>query len=122
MAQGNRALWAKRVERWKDSGLTLKEFASEVGVNPNTLSHWSWRLGRERRTASGSKVPRRSAKKNPDKKAAASPVEFIEVTPPVVPADSRFEIELRGGRRVFVPACFETEVLGRLVDVLEARA
>jgi len=28
--------WAKRVERWKDSGLTAKEFASEVGINPRS--------------------------------------------------------------------------------------
>lgn len=121
MAQDSRALWAKRVERWKDSGLTLKEFATEIGVNPNTLSHWSWRLGKESRSASSKKPSRSSAKRKPATKPAPDPVQFIEVAPPVIQGDARFEVELRGGRRLFVPACFEAESLGRIVDVLEAR-
>jgi DNA-binding CsgD family transcriptional regulator len=35
-----RAEWAKRVERWKDSGLTAKEFAAELGINPRSLVFW----------------------------------------------------------------------------------
>jgi hypothetical protein len=31
--------WAKRVERWRDSGLTTAEFAAEVGINPKTLTY-----------------------------------------------------------------------------------
>jgi hypothetical protein len=38
--------WAKRVELWKDSGLTAKEFASELGVNPRSLVFWKWQLGK----------------------------------------------------------------------------
>ncbi len=32
-----REQWAKRVERWKDSGLTAKEFAAETGINAQSL-------------------------------------------------------------------------------------
>jgi transposase-like protein len=120
MAQSNRSLWAKRVERWKDSGLTLKEFASEIGVNPNTLSHWNWRLSKESRPAPRKKANRVAPKKKPAKKATADAVQFIEVTPPPAASDVRFEIELRRGRRIFVPASFDAEALRQLVDVLEA--
>lgn len=39
--------WAKRVERWRDSGLTTAEFAAELGINPKTLTYWAWTLKRE---------------------------------------------------------------------------
>jgi hypothetical protein len=42
---GNRASrdeWQKRVDRWKDSGLTAKEFAAETGINAGTLQFWSY--------------------------------------------------------------------------------
>ncbi len=38
MANDACAVWAKRVARWSDSGLSAKEFASETGLNANTLS------------------------------------------------------------------------------------
>lgn len=44
MARDGREVWAKRVERWRESGLTAKEYAAEVGLNPNTLTHWGSRL------------------------------------------------------------------------------
>jgi hypothetical protein len=44
--------WAKRVERWRDSGLTTAEFAAELGINPHSLTYWAWTLKRE---ASGQK-------------------------------------------------------------------
>jgi orotate phosphoribosyltransferase-like protein len=48
----DREEWAKRVERWRDSGLTTEEFAAELGINPKTLTYWAWTLKRE---ASGKK-------------------------------------------------------------------
>jgi transposase-like protein len=44
MGQDPRELWLKRVERWKDSGLSAREFAAEVGINAQTLSYWRWKL------------------------------------------------------------------------------
>jgi hypothetical protein len=37
-ARVEREEWAKRVERWRDSGLTTAEFATELGINPRTLT------------------------------------------------------------------------------------
>ena len=118
-----RALWAKRVERWKDSGLTVKEFAAEIGVNANTLSNWNWKLSKEHSVSAQKqkKSKREPARKKPEKKSAPDPIQFIEVAQPQVASDVRFEIELRRGHRLFVPTCFNADALGRLVDVLEAR-
>ena len=44
-----REQWRKRVERWKDSGLTAQEFAAETGLNFHTLRYWSSRLQGEKR-------------------------------------------------------------------------
>jgi len=44
MSKTTRAEWAKRVERWLDSGLTAREFASELNVSPNVLARWRRKL------------------------------------------------------------------------------
>lgn len=49
MARESREVWTKRVERWRASGLTADEFASEVGIKSNSLRHWSWLLDHEKR-------------------------------------------------------------------------
>jgi orotate phosphoribosyltransferase-like protein len=38
MARTTPTEWAKRVERWRDSGLAAKEFASEINVSAGTLT------------------------------------------------------------------------------------
>lgn len=35
---------AKWVERWKDSGLTAKEFAAEAGLKASALYYWGAQL------------------------------------------------------------------------------
>jgi hypothetical protein len=47
VARADREEWAKVVQRWQDSGLTAREFASEMGLKATTLSYWKWRLKRE---------------------------------------------------------------------------
>ena len=37
-------LWAKRVERQRESDLTVAEYAAEIGVDPMTLQRWAQRL------------------------------------------------------------------------------
>lgn len=68
--------WVKRVERWKDSGLTAREYAMEIGVNVNTLQHWGWKLKAE---AAGEK-PRGAKRRRPSKKRAAKRMTFVELT------------------------------------------
>jgi transposase len=44
VARADRAEWAKRVQRWQESGLTAREFAHKMGLRPASLSFWKWRL------------------------------------------------------------------------------
>src|SRR5437764_7112948 len=42
--RASRDEWLKRVERWKESGPTAKEFADETGINAGTLQFWRYTL------------------------------------------------------------------------------
>jgi hypothetical protein len=112
--------WAKRVERWRDSGLTTAEFAAELGINPKTLTYWAWTLKRE---ASGKK------RVWPSKKAmgartmvgagattAKSGPAFVEL--PRHGSSARFELEVRG-RRLHIPSAFDAQQLRALLEILE---
>jgi hypothetical protein len=81
-------VWAKRVERWRESGLRASEFAAELGVNAGTLAHWKYRLAAEARA----EAPRSMA-------AEQHRVSFVEVKADAEPGgrepragESRFEV------------------------------
>lgn len=107
MERVSRETWAKRVERWMDSGLTAKEFAAESGLNAHTLSYWKWRL-RAKRPAKA----RRSSTA-----LAASPLSFVEVARAATAVEP-FEVELGSGMRVRVPGSFDADALSRMLEVL----
>jgi hypothetical protein len=44
---------------------------------------------------------------------------IVEVRPAAAPPESRFEIELRNGRRLRVPAAFDASALKALLAILE---
>ncbi|WP_437895433.1 IS66 family insertion sequence element accessory protein TnpA [Sorangium sp. So ce124] len=54
--------WRKRVERWRDSGLTAAEFAGELGINPRTLMYWKWLLARDDKASTPALERRQSPK------------------------------------------------------------
>jgi transposase len=120
MSRTNRAEWAKRVERWKDSGLSAKEYAAETGLKASTLSYWRWRLGsnadRERRK-------RKAAGKAREAVAVAGlSGRFVELeaAAPVPAQQPLLELVLSGGLRVRVAAGFDEATLTRLVRAVEA--
>jgi hypothetical protein len=110
-----RGEWAKRVERWRDNGLTTAEFAAELGINPKTLTYWAWTLKRE---ASGknrvwsAKKPAVAAGRVT---ASPSPA-FVEL--PRQGSSARFELEVRG-RRLHIPSAFDEQQLRALLEILE---
>ncbi len=122
MVRASRADWAKRVERWKDSGLTAKEFAAETGLNASTLSYWRWRLGAERRTdkpVDKRQVKTSRAKRRPPKARSKAPT-FVEVTAPTPVADP-LELVMPGELRVRVPVGFDEATLAAVLRVTGAR-
>jgi hypothetical protein len=126
MARGTREVWAKRVQRWVDSGLTAKEFAAEAGINARTLTFWKWRLGAGASRGAGETAtsarfveivaPPATASADATSESRRVPAKG---TPPGAPEP--FEVILRGGYRLLVPVTFDALALRRVVDVLEGR-
>jgi hypothetical protein len=110
-----------RVERWKASGLTAKEFAAETGLKASTLTFWSWKLRRE---ASGQDDQRGAPRRRRAKSATPAPKaagRFVEVTRDVVrTTPAHIEVVLRGGFRIRVPETFDETTLTRVVRAVEA--
>lgn len=114
-ARVGRDEWRKRVQRWKESGLSAKEFAAEVGINAGTLQFWRYKLKRAD-CVPGRRTPRSLS-------AATILPSLVEVRAPLAAApaiDQRFEIELANGRRVRVGRDFDADSLRALVTALEA--
>jgi len=117
MARERRQEWVKRIARWRDSGLTAREFAAEIGINEHTLRHWAWRL---RSDGDGSTAPPTRARPSAD----ANAVRFVEVSAPDIGPQTimALEIILPGGATIRVPSQFDDGVLRRVIAVLEAGA
>ena len=121
MKREGREVWEQRVRRLAESGLTAREFAAELGVNVHTLNAWKWKLGSG---GDGVGAPAESSRSRPE-----SAARFIEVVPSRSmrsPGDAEaapepFELVLRDGVRVRVPARFDAQALRALVAALEAR-
>ena len=111
--RASRDEWRKGVDRWKDSGLTAKEFASETGINAGTLQFWRYKL--RKRGARGTRQRAVGA-------ANSIVSSIVEVRPAIAAEDRRFEIELGNGRQLRVPAIYESSALKGLLAILEATA
>jgi transposase len=109
--RANRDEWRRRVARWAKSGKSAEEFAAAGGFHPATLRHWKYRLRRDEEEGGAARDRRRSARARGD-----WPLVEVLGAPAM---DLRFEVELRGGRRVRVPAQFDVDALRHLLAVLE---
>ncbi len=103
--------WARRVRRWRRSGLTARDFADSIGVNRNTLTYWAWRLEGGRSGGDDGQCRQ---------ELPSTTEAFVELITEGI-ADGRFELELAGNRRLRIPPGFEPGALERLLAVLEAR-
>jgi transposase-like protein len=117
IAAKSAAIWKKRVERWVASGQSCKEYAAHIGVNPNTLAGWRWKL--KRQAAASSAVQDDTAQG-----AAIGRPEFVDVTKQLaaVLANESGLIELEvGGAVVRLRGQVDAEALSKVIGVLEAR-
>ena len=113
--RATRETWVNRVERWKDSGLSAREFASELGISEPALKWWKWKLAAE---ASG--APMQKGKRRRVVETAKPTVTFVEVPRPASRRPS-IEIVLPSRVRVRLRDEFDASVLERVLGVLEAR-
>jgi hypothetical protein len=106
--------WRKRIERWRESGLSAEQFAAELGINAGTLKYWKYRLGKElTRSAAAEPKPRRG-----NAPLVSSLVE-VHAAPMIAP--SSFVLELGHDRRLQIPSHFDGSSLDRLLSLLERR-
>lgn len=138
MGRESREIWEKRVARWRDSGLSAREFAAELGIKAGTLGWWASQL---RRGESGGTAlrPRRRREPahaegdfvTPGAAATTPPVKWLEVVGVeertgqqvrscAAPTPPAFELVI-AGRTIRVPTGFDAEALRRLIAVVEAR-
>ena len=106
--------WSKRVEEWRASGLTAKEFCGKHGLALSGLRNWSYRL----------RAAEKGSKASPVKLVRVTVKRSTEATPPPVAADERpkpaLTLEL-GGARITVPTGFDRPTLRAVLDVLGER-
>jgi len=89
------------------AGLSYRAFARERGIDPQRLSWWARRLGLKRgQTTRGN---------------SADTARFVELVSRPSTACT-IEIELSNHRRVFVPSTIDTDVLARVLEVVEGRS
>ena len=102
-------VWRDRVQRWKESGLTAKEFSQREGITrPGALSWWQHHLKRKGKTASES-AP----------KLQLVRLEARRVRPPREKAAERIEV-VAGRYRVLIGQSFDERTLRRVLGALEA--
>jgi hypothetical protein len=117
MARASAEEWAKRVKRWKDSGLSAQEFAVKTGVNASTLSFWRWKLaaGDAGGTRSRTRAGRGRGRSGP-----ASPA-FVEMpVAALAHVAAALEILIGDDVRVRVPAGFDEATLARVMRAVGA--
>lgn len=98
-------MWRERVARWKQSGLTRRQFAEREGIKrASALSWWQYHL-----------------KQRDARKSGSAPLRLVRLEPVVSPAkaaDSALEVQC-GRHRVLIRRDFDDELLRRVLDVLE---
>jgi hypothetical protein len=108
-------VWAKRVERWSASGLTAKQFAAEIGVSPQSLTFWKWKLRRDESTPARSVHSRRD-RPQPSTPPTAAFLQLVTAsTSEVAQSLGMLELVLFNGLTVRVPVGFDETTLTRLV-------
>jgi hypothetical protein len=93
--------WREAVRRHAASGQTVREFCDDEGLSLSSFSRWRGKL----------------AKEGP----VMLPLEVVG-DGPGLPVGSHFEVLLRSGHHLRVPANFDAAALARLVAALEGRS
>ena len=106
--EANAELWSDRVRRWKESGLTAAEFATQEGLSrPQALSWWAHRLSR-----------------TPKARKPAAALKLVRVEPVVLEsgvATREGGVAIRcGDYHIDVRAGFDETTLRRVLAVMEA--
>jgi hypothetical protein len=108
---GKEQFWRRRRRLWRRSGLTVRAFCAEHDVSEPSFYAWRRTIGQRERQEQAE--PRTSKGAN-----QGTPV-FVPLRVLPAAAESTFEVVLRQGRIVRVPAGFDAATLRQLLVILE---
>jgi hypothetical protein len=118
MARERREVWEKRVERWREGGLTAEDFAAEVGCKAGSLRHWKYKLASEKRRQHENAGPK--AKPGAKEPPQVAFVELLRQPDAQTSSPDAIEVVLCGAT-VRVRPGFDETTLMRLCAVLKGR-
>jgi transposase len=108
-SEASAEIWRDRVQRWKQSGLTAKEFSQREGIaRPAALSWWQHHLKQKSKTAAPEAAPTLQLVRLDPKRTRAKRKD----------APERIEV-VAGGFRVLVGESFNDATLRRVLAALE---
>ena len=113
------AFWQRQIEECATSGLTQAAFCEERDLSVAALRGWKWKL----KSTSPSSPSKPRAETSPSSSKAPRFLPVRVVPSKETEADEPgaiYELVLRGGQRIRVPADFEPAVLHRLILTVEA--
>lgn len=105
--------WLERVRAWKASGKSRAEFAAKQEYSERSLGWWAWKLGSE-----GEALDKKPKAAKRSRQGKSQSFELVELV--TQPAPSVLTVRV-GAVEVLVDRGFDREVLGGVLDVLEAR-
>ena len=113
------------VKRWSESGLSAKEFAAQVGVNPHSLRSWRQRLRTKSalKDVSKSNMLQYTTVRNNNYGFVEIVAPEMESRPSIHAQHSTepLELILESGIRIRIPTHFDADSLKRIVNILESR-
>jgi hypothetical protein len=122
------AEWARLIDQWRASGLSLPAFCSRHGLKRGTMQNWIYKPSLRRAVdeatiqARSAEMPHPVPPSLPQPSPAFLPIRFAEVVAtPSVPDRTGVEVVLTAGRRIVLGAGFDPETLRRVIAVLEDR-
>ena len=119
------AEWARLIDQWRQSGLSLPAFCQRHGLSRGTMQNWVYKpsLRHAAELAGRQPGPDRPTPPDPPTPPGPSPaflpIRIAELAAPPVPDRAGVEVVLAPGRRIVIAPGFDPETLRRVVAVLE---
>jgi hypothetical protein len=118
--------WARLIDQWRQSGLSLPAFCQRHGLKPATMQNWVYKPALQRaveqakRQAQSAETSGQDSSPLPEPSPSFLPIRITEAASvSAVPDRTGVEIVLGAGRRIVVGPGFDPETLRRVVVVLE---
>ena len=113
--RATRAQWLERVRSWKSSGKTCSAFAAKEDVSEHSLRWWAWKL-----RSDGEDIEAKPKAARRPRRKKRKPLELVELVADSSASPSPMTMRV-GPVEVQVERGFDRELLGSVLDVLEAR-